>query len=126
MAVLIGLGSFLIFRWAEPRMSLEQAQTLVFCSLASFEWFMAFSARSDEHTVFKLGIFKNRVLVFSIAAAVLLQLAVVYVPFLQVAFHTVPLGLSEWGIIVAAGGGLFLIEEIRKAILPKLFSLGKY
>jgi Ca2+-transporting ATPase len=126
MAILIGLGSFLIFRWAEARMSLEQAQTLVFCSLATFEWFMAFSARSDEHTVFKLGIFKNRVLVFSIAAAVLLQLAVVYVPFLQVAFHTVPLGLSEWGIIVAAGGGLFLIEEIRKAILPKLFSLGKY
>jgi Ca2+-transporting ATPase len=125
MAILIGLGSFLIFRWAEPRMSLAQAQTLVFCSVATFEWFMAFSARSDEHTVFKLGIFRNRALIVSIAIAVLLQLAVVYVPFLQVAFHTVPLGLSEWGIIVAAGGGLFLIEETRKVMLPKLFSIGK-
>ena len=126
MAILIGLGSFLNFRWAEPRMSLEQAQTLVFCSVTTFEWFMAFSARSDEHTVFKLGIFRNRALVFSIAIAILLQLAVVYVPFLQVAFHTVPLGLSEWGIILAAGGGLFLIEEIRKVMLPKLFSIGKW
>jgi P-type Ca2+ transporter type 2C len=125
MAVLIGLGSFLIFRWAEARMGLEHAQTLVFCTIAAFEWFIAFSARSDEHTVFKLGIFKNRILVFSIITVVLLQLAVVYVPFLQVAFHTVPLGWRDWGIIVAASGGLFLIEEIRKAILPKLFSLGK-
>ena len=106
-------------------MSLEQAQTLVFCSVATFEWFMAFSARSDEHTVFKLGIFRNRALIVSISIAVALQLAVVYVPFLQVAFHTVPLGLSEWGIIVAAGGGLFLIEETRKVMLPKLFSIGK-
>ena len=125
MAILIGLGSFLIFRWAEPRMSLAQAQTLVFCSLAAFEWFMAFSARSDEHTVFQLGILRNRVLVFSIGTAVLLQLAVVYVPFLQVAFHTVPLGWSEWAIVIGAGGGLFLAEEARKAVLPKLFSWGK-
>jgi Ca2+-transporting ATPase len=126
MSILIGLGSFLIFRWAELRMSLEEAQTLVFCSVATFEWFMAFSARSDEHTVFKLGIFRNRALLFSISIAVLLQLAVVYVPFLQVAFHTVPLRLSEWGIILAAGGGLFIIEEIRKAIFPRLFSIGKW
>jgi Ca2+-transporting ATPase len=87
---------------------------------------MAFSARSDEHPIFKMGIFRNHALVASISVAVLLQLAVVYVPFLQMAFHTVPLRLSEWGIIVAAGGGLFLIEEMRKALFPKLFSLGKW
>jgi P-type Ca2+ transporter type 2C len=126
MAVLIGLGAFLIFRWAEASMSLAHAQTLVFCSLATFEWFMAFSARSDEHTVFQLGLFKNRALLISISLAVGLQLAVVYVPFLQVAFHTVPLGWSDWGIILAAGGGLFILEEIRKAVFPKLFSLGKW
>jgi Ca2+-transporting ATPase len=126
VAALIGLGSFLIFRWAEPRMGLEHAQTLAFCSVAAFEWAMAFSARSDQHTVFKLGIFKNRVLNASLAIAVLLQLAVVYVPFLQVAFHTVPLGLSDWGIIIAASGGLFLIEEIRKVAFPRLFSMGKW
>ncbi|HEX7474846.1 MAG TPA: cation transporting ATPase C-terminal domain-containing protein, partial [Dehalococcoidales bacterium] len=62
----------------------------------------------------------------SISLAVGLQLAVVYVPFLQVAFHTVPLGWSDWGIILAAGGGLFILEEIRKAVFPKLFSLGKW
>jgi P-type Ca2+ transporter type 2C len=125
MAVLIGLGSFLIFRWAEPVVGLLHAQTLVFCSVAVFEWFMAFSARSDEHTVLQVGIFKNRILMVSIGIAILLQLAVVYVPFLQAAFHTVPLGLGDWGLILAAGLGLFLIEETRKALFPRLFSWGK-
>lgn len=126
VAFLIGLGSFLIFRWAEPRMGLEAAQTVAFCAIATFEWFMAFSARSDEHTVFKLGVFRNRALVIAIGLAVLLQLAVVYLPPLQAAFHTVPLGLREWGIIVAAGGALFLLEETRKFFFPRLFSRGKW
>jgi Ca2+-transporting ATPase len=126
MALLIGLGTFLIFRWAETRMAIEEARTLAFCAIVAFEWLMAFSARSDEHTILDLGVFRNRVLVFSIALAVLLQIAVVYVPFLQTAFGTVPLSLRDWGIVVLAAGGLFALEEIRKAIFPKLYSFGKY
>ena len=107
-------------------MGLEKAQTLVFCAVATFEWFMAFSARSDELPIWRLGVLSNRALVFSILIAVLLQLAVVYLPPLQVAFHTVPLALLQLGIILAAGGGLFLLEELRKALFPKLFSRGKW
>ncbi|OGN91017.1 MAG: hypothetical protein A2158_04955, partial [Chloroflexi bacterium RBG_13_46_14] len=55
MAILIGLGTFLIFRWAEPRMSIDEARTLAFCAIVAFEWLMAFSARSDEHTILRLG-----------------------------------------------------------------------
>ena len=53
-------------------------------------------------------------------------MAVVYAPFMQVAFQTALIGVSEWGIAVAAGAGLFAIEESRKALLPRLFSLGKW
>lgn len=126
MAVLIGLGTYLIFQWAETRMSIEEARTLAFCALVAFEWLMAFSARSDEHTVFKLGPFRNKALVFSIGAAVLLQLAVVYVPFFQAAFKTYPLSAGDWGIVVVAAFGLFILEEIRKAIFPRLYNIGKY
>jgi Ca2+-transporting ATPase len=126
MALMIGLGTFLIFRWAETRMSVEEARTLAFCAIVAFEWLMAFSARSDEHTVFKLGVFRNRALVISIGLAVLLQIAVVYVPFMQIAFDTFPLTLRDWGIVVLAAGGLFTLEEIRKALFPKLYNFGKY
>ncbi len=126
MAILIGLGTFLIFRWAESRMSIEEARSLAFCAIVAFEWLMAFSARSDEHTIFKLGIFRNRALVISIGVAVLLQMAVIYMPFLQTAFGTFPLTLRDWGIVVVAAGGLFCLEEIRKVFFPRLYSFGKY
>ena len=126
MAILMSVGIFLIFNWAQARMSLEEARTLAFCSMVAFEWFRAFNARSDEHTLFRLGIFRNRWLVVSILIAIILQLAVIYVPFLQVAFHTVPLGIDKWGIAILAGGSLFAIEEIRKVLFPRLFTLGKW
>ena len=126
LAILMSVGIFLIFNWAQARVSLEEARTLAFCSMVAFEWFRAFNARSDEHTLFRLGIFRNRWLVVSILIAIILQLAVVYVPFLQVAFNTVPLGIDKWGIAILAGGSLFAIEEIRKVLFPRLFTLGKW
>jgi len=126
MATVMGIGVFLIFSWAQPRMSLEEARTIAFCSMVAFQWFNAFNARSDESTVFRLGILRNRWLIMSILVAIILQLAVIYVPFLQVGFNTVPLGIDKWGIALLAGGSLFVIEEIRKALFPRLFSLGKW
>ncbi len=126
LAILMGVGIYLIFNWAQARVSLEEARTIAFCSLVSFEWFRAFNARSDEYTVFRLGFFRNRWLIISILAAIVMQLAVVYLPFFQVAFSTVPLAIDKWGIAVLAGGSLFIIEETRKFLFPRLFSLGKW
>ncbi|MFQ6121474.1 MAG: cation-translocating P-type ATPase [Dehalococcoidales bacterium] len=126
LATLMGVGIFLIFNWAQPRMSLEEARTIAFCSMVAFEWFRAFNARSDEYTIFKLGVFGNRWLMMSISVAIVLQLAIIYVPFLQVAFTTVPLGIDKWGIALLAGGILFVIEETRKTLFPRLFTLGKW
>jgi hypothetical protein len=38
----------------------------------------------------------------------------------------VPLSAERWGIVILAGGSLFIVEETRKAIFPKLFSSGKW
>jgi Ca2+-transporting ATPase len=126
LAVLMGAGVFLIFNWALPRMGLEEAQSMAFCSMVVFQWFQAINARSDELSVFKLGLFRNRMLIYSLCISVLLQLAVIYIPVLQVAFRTKALNLQEWGIIILAGASLFVLEEIRKWFSPKLFSLGKW
>jgi Ca2+-transporting ATPase len=126
MATLMSVGVFLVFNWAQARMSLEEARTITFCSMVAFEWFRAFNARSDEYTVFRLGVFRNRWLLIAILVAVMLQLAVIYVPFLQVAFNTVPLGIDRWGIALIGGGALFVIEEIRKVLFPRLFTAGKW
>ena len=126
LAGIMGVGVYLVFDWADSRMPVEEARTIAFCTMVAFEWFRAFNARSDEHTVFELGLLKNRYLVAAIAVAVCLQLAVIYLPFAQIAFQTVPLSLEQWGIALGAGGSLFLIEEARKLIAPRLFSFGKW
>ncbi len=126
LAVVMGAGIFLVFNWAYERVSIEEARTVAFASMVTFAWFRAFNARSDEYTIFKLGVLRNRYLVASISLAIILQIAVIYTPPLQVAFHTVPLGIGEWAVPVLAGGSLFAIEELRKTFFPKLFSWGKW
>ena len=126
MATFMGVGVFLVFRWAEPRMSIEEARTITFCTMVAFEWFRAFNARSSQYTIFHLGIFRNRWLLMSTAVAISLQLFVVYAPFMQVAFSTVPLTLGKWGIALLAGASLFIIEETRKSLFPRLFNLGQW
>ncbi|MFW6138216.1 MAG: cation-translocating P-type ATPase [Spirochaetota bacterium] len=125
-AILMGGGLYFIFSWATARMGLVEARTLTFTSMVAFEWFRAFNARSDEHSVFSLGIHRNPWLLAGVGTAVMLQFAVLHLPFLQAAFHTVALGLRGWCFALAAGGSLFLIEEVRKLVLPRLFSLGKW
>jgi len=129
IAAMMSLGVCAIFAWsyhangADP---LPRAQTMAFCALVAFQWFSAFNARSEEHTVWKLGLFRNRYLIACIALAVALQMAVVYVPFMQDAFGTVALNAWDWAVIFGAGGALFSIEEMRKVLAPKLFSKGKW
>lgn len=126
MATLMGFGILLVFNWAQSRMSLEAARTLAFCTMVVFEWFRSFNARSDEETVFKVGILRNRWLLLTVFIAILMQIVVVYVPFMQVAFGTVPIGIELWGVAVLAGGCMFVIEELRKVFFPRLFSAGKW
>ena len=89
-------------------------------------FFIAFTACSDEHTIWKLGFFRNRWLILSTFIAIALQLSVVYVPFIRIPFKMVPLNFSHWILIISVTGTIFILENIRKAIFPKLFSFGKW
>jgi Ca2+-transporting ATPase len=126
LATLMGVGLVAIFQWAEAGLGIAKAQTIAFSAMATFEWFRAFNARSDEHTVLRLGVFRNRTLVLAVLVAISLQMMVVYIPVLQTVFYTVPLGLADWGMVLSGGAGLFVIEETRKALWPRLFSQGKW
>ncbi|HEY41249.1 MAG TPA: HAD-IC family P-type ATPase, partial [Dehalococcoidia bacterium] len=59
-SLFIGVGTYLVFDWAYTRTTLEEARTIAFCTMVTFQWFQAFNARSDEYTSFRLGFFRNR------------------------------------------------------------------
>ena len=75
---------------------LEAAQTIAFAALCSSELIRAFVARSEYHSVYSIGVFSNRWMVWAVGVSFLLVLMVIYVPFLQPVFDTVPLTVSDW------------------------------
>ncbi len=93
--------------------ALTRAQTMVFVLIVLFEMVNAFNCRSDIHSVFKVGFFRNKFLVWSVALSVAVTVAVVQYPPLARLFHTAPLSLTEWG--AAVGLSLTLIPVVETA-----------
>lgn len=81
---------------------------LVFTSL-----FGCFTARSDTTSAFT-HLFDNRWLWGAVALSVSLQVAVVHVGFLNLAFGTVPLALEQWLLCAAMASGVLWFSEGRK------------
>ncbi|MFC1930451.1 cation-translocating P-type ATPase [Chloroflexota bacterium] len=125
IAMFMSIGTLFIFRWELTRVGLDEARTIAFCMLVAFQWFNALNARSDQQSLFKLGVFSNRLLLAAIGLAVLLQVMVIYTPPFQKLFYTMPLDLGDWGLVVLMAFGLLVIEEVRKLIAPRIFDRGK-
>jgi Ca2+-transporting ATPase len=96
---------------------LEAAQTIAFVTLCTSELVRAFTARSEYHSVFSIGVFSNRWMVWAVGASLVLVLMVVYVPFLQPFFDTVPLTLNDWLMMLP----FFLASAIAMELLKLYF-----
>ena len=93
---------------------LPKIQTLIFTLIVISLMFNAFNWRSDRYSVFSLGIFSNRSLIYAVLSTVILQLAAIYVPFMQTAFRTVPLSLSDWAMIIPLASTTLIAMEFVK------------
>ncbi|AKB65359.1 calcium-transporting P-type ATPase, PMR1-type [Methanosarcina mazei] len=115
LGALIAVQSLGVLSWAlEEGMPLPKIQTLIFTLVVISLMFNAFNWRSDRLSVFSLGIFTNWPLIYAILSTVLLQLAAIYVPVLQTAFRTVPLSLSDWGMIIPLASTTLIVMEVAK------------
>ncbi|MFA7036015.1 MAG: calcium-transporting P-type ATPase, PMR1-type, partial [Methanosarcina sp.] len=113
LGALIAVQSLGVLSWAlEEGMPLPKIQTLIFTLVVISLMFNAFNWRSDRLSVFSLGIFTNWPLIYAILSTVLLQLAAIYVPVLQTAFRTVPLSLSDWGMIIPLASTTLIVMEV--------------
>lgn len=87
---------------------------IIFCQIAA-----VFNCRTKRASLFKVGLFSNRKVLFGILTELLILAALIYVPFLQELFHTAPLTLTEWGLLLLIPLPLILVEELRKAWVRK-------
>jgi len=95
--------------------SLELARTAAFTVLVLTQLFNCFNARSASASAFQAA-FSNRWLWAAVALSAALQVAVVHLPFLNLAFGTVPLSAGQWCVCVAMASGVLWFSEGRKLL----------
>jgi P-type Ca2+ transporter type 2C len=95
--------------------SMRYAQTMAFTTLVFFSLFTVFNARSDEQSAFA-GMFSNKWLWAAILLSLVLQVAVIYVPFLQNAFGTVELSAGDWLCCAAVASSVLWLRELSKVV----------
>jgi P-type Ca2+ transporter type 2C len=97
----------------EGKDDLATARTAGFTVLVFTSLFNCFNARSDTASAF-YRLFANRWLWGAIGLSLLLQVAVVHLAALNVAFGTVPLTLDQWMVCAGMGSVVLWTSELRK------------
>lgn len=91
-------------------------QTILFTSLAFAQIGQAMALRSFKHSFFSIGYFSNPLLLAMVVCVVLLQIAVVYLPALQIMFKTLPLPAESLLWVVFPGIIVFVLLELDKLL----------
>ncbi len=94
-------------------------QTIVFNVLCLSQLGHVLAIRSENQSLFSIGLFSNKPLFGAVLLALLLQFSLTYVPFLQPVFKTEPLTLQEFILVTAASSLVFFAVELEKVIFRR-------
>jgi Ca2+-transporting ATPase len=91
-------------------------QTMVFTVLCLSQMGHVLAIRSERESFFRQGARSNKPLLWAVLLTFVLQMATIYVPFLNPIFKTEPLSAGELGITLLLSCVVFLAVEIEKSI----------
>lgn len=121
VGLVISAGVIFVFRAAlVDGISIEYARAMAMTTMVLFQFFQAWNSRSETQTVFRMSPFSNPFLFYSMVAAFLAQVAVIYVPSLQWVFRTVPLSAGDWVRATIVAASVVIVVEIDKVIRRRL------
>jgi len=92
-------------------------QTMVFTVLCYSQLFNSLAIRSERQSLFTQGITSNLPLLLTVLVSIAVQLGIIYVPALQLLFHTQALGFLELGFCFAMSTVVFSAVEVEKLLL---------
>ncbi len=108
----VTLGAYFLGLKLHPEQP-EFAEAMAFVTLSLSELARAFTARSEYYPLFKIGVFTNRNMNLAILLSAALIFAVIYIPFFNPIFNTVPLGWQQWEVLLP----LLLVPSLAAEIL---------
>lgn len=89
-------------------------QTMVFTVLCLSQMGHALAIRSERESLFKQGIFSNTFLIFSVLLTLVLQLSIIYLPFMNKIFKTEPLKFKDLLFALILSTIVFWAVELEK------------
>jgi len=117
VGALLLVGSFGMFEWELLKgSSLAQARTCAVNVFVFGELFYLFNCRSLRLSILKIGLFSNPWLLWGVGLMILLQLLFTYMPAMNMAFGSQPIGLSEWMFIIGFSFIIYSVIEVEKWI----------
>ena len=90
-------------------------QTMVFTVLTLAQMALVLAIRSENDSLFTIGLFSNKPLLGAVLLTFALQMATIYVPWLNPIFKTQPLPAWELGLCIALAALVFVAVELEKA-----------
>jgi Ca2+-transporting ATPase len=90
-------------------------QTMVFTVLTLSQMAHVLAIRSETQPLWRLGLGSNKPLLAAVLLTFALQLATIYVPFLNPVFKTQPLSAAELALCLAAAALVWAVVEVEKA-----------
>ena len=121
VGMMMAAGTLFVVDWSLPggfiagRGTLRYAQTMAFTTLVLAQLFNDFNARSDEISAFR-SLLTNKWVWLAVLLSLLLQVAVVYLPLLENAFSTVPLGIIDWLLCLVVTSTVLWGQELAKLV----------
>ncbi len=91
------------------------ANTMAFATLTLSQLFHAFDVRSEQASLFRIGVFANRAMNKAFLAGIAMQMAVLCLPPLMKVFSVVPMTAAQWGAVLTLSVTPLVICELEKA-----------
>ena len=94
-------------------------QSMVFTVLTLSQLGHVLAIRSERESLWRIGLASNPMLLGAVALTFALQMAVLYVPWLQPIFETAALGAGELAACIALSAVVFVGVEVEKALVRR-------
>jgi Ca2+-transporting ATPase len=115
VSVLLSAAAFGLFRWELALGATDsQAWTVVTAMFVVGQAFYLLNCRSLTRSLWSVGWFSNPWIWVGIGAMLMLQLAFTYLPFMNAAFHSAPIGLVSWLRVLGAGAVIYAAVGLEK------------
>ncbi len=122
MSTVMAVGSLVLFMNFKPQLEeyYPTAVTVTVSAIAAFQWFNIWNCRSDRKSVFQMNPLSNLYLLGAFLLVIALHVTAIYTPLLQDILDLVPLGITEWLIIISTALTVILADELWKLLRRKV------